>query len=243
MATEQIKTMPIDNMRRVYVFSVPVRIFHWVNAASILALIITGFLISDPPSRGGIMEAYESFWFGKVRFIHFAVGFVFFFNFLFRIYWGLVSSNRFDKWFYFIPISKNAWKEFFQVIKSDILLIKGKPHMSIGHNTLAGVTYLGLFILVLIQATLGFGIYAQMSTFWFAHLFDWVVPFMGGDMAVRHWHHIFTWLFIIFIIIHVYLVFYHDYVEGRGELSSMGGGWKFIEKETVEERIKNNYGK
>ena len=27
---------------------------------------------------------------------------------------------------------------------------------------------------------------------------------------------------------------FHDYVEGRGELSSMGGGWKFIEEEVFE---------
>jgi Ni/Fe-hydrogenase 1 B-type cytochrome subunit len=33
----------------------------------------------------------------------------------------------------------------------------------------------------------------------------------------------------------VYLVFYHDYVEGRGEISSMGGGWKFIEEDAAEE--------
>ena len=39
------------------------------------------------------------------------------------------------------------------------------------------------------------------------------------------------WFFIVFSIIHVYLVFYHDYVEGRGETSSIIGGWKFIEEE------------
>jgi hypothetical protein len=33
----------------------------------------------------------------------------------------------------------------------------------------------------------------------------------------------------------VYLVLFHDYVEGRGEISSMGGGWKFIEEEVFEE--------
>jgi Ni/Fe-hydrogenase 1 B-type cytochrome subunit len=31
-------------------------------------------------------------------------------------------------------------------------------------------------------------------------------------------------------VIHVYLVFYHDYVEGRGVISSMAGGWKFVER-------------
>ena len=42
------------------------------------------------------------------------------------------------------------------------------------------------------------------------------------------------WLFVIFTIIHVYLVFYHDYVEGRGEVSSMGGGWKFVEEDVIQ---------
>jgi len=28
-------------------------------------------------------------------------------------------------------------------------------------------------------------------------------------------------------------VFYHDYVEGHGVLSSMIGGWKFMEKEKI----------
>jgi Ni/Fe-hydrogenase 1 B-type cytochrome subunit len=42
------------------------------------------------------------------------------------------------------------------------------------------------------------------------------------------------WFFVLFAVIHVYLVFYHDYVEGRGEMSSMAGGWKFIEDEDFE---------
>lgn len=48
---------------------------------------------------------------------------------------------------------------------------------------------------------------------------------------MRQIHHWATWFFVLFSVVHVYLVFYHDYVEGRGEISSMGGGWKFIEQE------------
>ena len=59
-------------------------------------------------------------------------------------------------------------------------------------------------------------------------LFAWVVPLMGGDFAVCQWHHMMMWFFIIFAMIHVYLVCYHDYVEGRGVASSMVGGWKFV---------------
>ena len=58
-------------------------------------------------------------------------------------------------------------------------------------------------------------------------LFAWITPLIGGDFAVRQWHHIFMWFFIWFTLVHVYLVFYHDYIEGRGTTSSMVGGWKF----------------
>ena len=36
------------------------------------------------------------------------------------------------------------------------------------------------------------------------------------------------------IFSHVYLVFYHDWLEGRGEVSSMFGGYKFV----CDERLK-----
>ena len=35
-------------------------------------------------------------------------------------------------------------------------------------------------------------------------------------------------------MVHVYLVFYHDYVEGHGVMSSMVGGWKFLPLDEAE---------
>ena len=32
----------------------------------------------------------------------------------------------------------------------------------------------------------------------------------------------------------LYLVFYHDYIEQRGETSSIIGGWKFIEEDIAD---------
>jgi Ni/Fe-hydrogenase 1 B-type cytochrome subunit len=42
------------------------------------------------------------------------------------------------------------------------------------------------------------------------------------------------WAFLVFTVIHIYLVFYHDYVEGHGVMSSIVGGWKFMEKHKIE---------
>src|ERR1039457_1729709 len=70
-------------------------------------------------------------------------------------------------------------------------------------------------------------------------MFNWVVPILGGDEGVRYWHHLVLWFFVSFIIIHVYLAFYHDYIEGRGTISSIVGGWKFEREKRDEERTED----
>lgn len=214
---------------QVYVWQRPVRIYHWINAACIVILSITGYLIGAPLAIHSSAEASNQYWFGTIRFIHFTTAYVFVFNYLIRIYWGFVG-NQYAKFSNYIPHKREHWRELMDVLRIDILLIREKPLPSIGHNTLAAFSYFVMFLAFLFEVVTGFGLYAAMSKHWFPQLFAWIIPLMGGDFAVRQWHHAMMWVFIVFSLIHIYLVFYHDYVEGRGGTSSMIGGWKFIEK-------------
>jgi len=215
---------------RVYVWELPVRLYHWVNALCVVALAVTGFLIGRPLALQTSAEASFSYWFGWVRFAHFVAAFIFFFNFLGRIYWGFVG-NEYASWRNFIPYRREQLQEVGEVLKVDILQATVKPMESIGHNALAGITYFLTFLAFLFQCLTGFGLYSAMSQAWLPKMFAWVVPMMGGDFAVRQWHHMAMWFFVVFAMVHVYLVFYHDYVEGRGVISSMAGGWKFVERD------------
>lgn len=219
-------------MREVYVWELPVRLYHWVNMLCVMALCITGYIIGDPLALMKGTEAYFNYWFGTVRFIHFVSAFIFFFNFLFRIYWGF-AGNEFARWYNFIPLKRCQWKEILDVIKVDILQLTHKHIDSIGHNALASLIYFVTFLIFLLQCLTGFGMYSAMSQSFLPKMFAWIVPVMGGDMAVRQIHHILMWGFILFAIVHVYLVFYHDYIERRGVTSSMIGGWKFIEEDVI----------
>lgn len=218
--------------RRVYVWEFPVRLFHWVNATGILFLILTGFLIGNPEVLLRSNEAYQQYWFGWIRFIHFASAYIVFFNFLFRVYWGFVG-NQFARWSSFVPTKKEDLLDLWETIRIDILQLKLQGKISIGHNFLASLTYIGLFVIFLFQVSSGFALYASMSGSFIPRLFTWMIPLMGGDANVRVWHHMSMWAFVLFTIIHVYLVFYHDYVEGRGDMSSMLGGWKFEKDEEL----------
>lgn len=217
---------PAIRFNRVYVWEFPVRLYHWVNAICVMLLIGTGYIIGHPFTISYSTEAYQQYWFGTVRFIHFATAFLFFFNFFVRIYWGFVG-NRFSRWENFLPHKREQFREMIQVLKFDILQSGTHGRISIGHNSLAGLIYFGSFLVFLFQAFTGFALYSSMSASYFPSLFAGIVPLMGGDIAVRQWHHVMMWFFVVFVVVHVYLVFYHDYVEGRGTTSSMVGGWKF----------------
>ncbi len=225
--------MHYHKLRRVFVWELPVRFFHWVNALAITVLCVTGYMIGKPPAMMFGGEAYERYLFGWIRYIHFVSAYIFVFNFVFRIYWGFVG-NKYANWKNFIPTTRKYFQEMWEVLKIDIFQTKSGEHMAVGHNALAGFIYFLTFIAFGAQVITGFGLYAAMSDSWFAGLFTWVVPLFGADSGVRNLHHLFMWFFILFTIVHVYLVFYHDYVEGRGEISSMGGGWKFIEEDAFE---------
>ncbi len=216
--------------KRLYVWQLPVRLYHWINALTIVILSITGYIIGSPIAFHIPAEASFSYWFGTVRFIHFVAAFIFFFNFIFRTYWGFVG-NTYSRWYNFIPLKKKQWQEIWDVIKIDILQLTSKPIDSVGHNALASLTYFATAFIFFFQCVTGFALYADMSTSWFPKMFGWVSNLLGSDLVTRQIHHISMWGFIIFAIIHVYLVFYHDYVEKRAVTSSMIGGWKFVEEE------------
>jgi len=225
--------METKNFKRVLVWELPVRVFHWVNVFTIIALTITGFIIADPPAILSNTEAIDLHSFGIVRFVHFASAYIFFFNMLMRIYWSFVG-NQFASWRAFWPFSRKMWNNVWHVLKIDVLLFnedqEDLSNVSIGHNSVASFSYIALFILALIQVFTGFALYADMSSWWLPNLFDWVIPMFGNEFIVRTIHHITMWGFILFSIVHIYLVFYHDWLEGRGEVSSMFGGYKFVRR-------------
>jgi Ni/Fe-hydrogenase 1 B-type cytochrome subunit len=223
-------------MRPKYVWELPVRYFHWINAICIVVLAATGFVIANPPAIQSAAEASQSYWFGWVRFIHFTFAYIFLINFLIRIYWGF-AGNRYADWRNYIPYSKRHWKDMWEVIKIDVFQIKQAENPRLGHNALASFTYFLVFIAFVLQVFTGFGLYSAASDSWFASLFKWVPAVFGGDILTRDVHHWMMWFFILFALVHMYLVAYHDYIERNGIVSSMIGGWKFINKDKVEREL------
>ncbi|HFE38680.1 MAG TPA: Ni/Fe-hydrogenase, b-type cytochrome subunit, partial [Gammaproteobacteria bacterium] len=99
-----------------YVYQVPIRIWHWIQAFAILALGVSGFLIGSPPSSlSG--EASAHYQMGYIRFIHFTAAWILIIGFLGRIYWAFVG-NKHAREIFLPPIWKGEfWKEMWHEIK------------------------------------------------------------------------------------------------------------------------------
>lgn len=146
--------MQLHNLRRIFVWELPVRIYHWLNAFAILVLCVTGYLIGDPPGIMSNEEASYRFLFGWIRYIHFIAAYILTFNFLFRVYWGFVG-NRFATWNNFIPMNWTFMRKLWDVIKTDILMIKKGAYHSVGHNPLAGFFYFLTFVATVVMVFTG----------------------------------------------------------------------------------------
>ena len=156
-----VATRPAD-YRRIYVWELPVRVYHWINAVALVALCITGYLIGAPSSPFYAAQAYQQYWFGWVRFIHFLSAFVYVFNFLARLYWGFVG-NKYARWSAFFPLKRTQRQEIIEVIKADVLETQLHGPISTGHNALAGFIYFFTFLAFVFQTITGFALYSSMS--------------------------------------------------------------------------------
>ena len=218
---------------RVYVWEWPVRFYHWVTVASVAVLIATGLMIGTPPAFLSGGDASSQYWFGLVRLLHFSTAFIFMAVFLLRVYW-MFAGNAHASWRAFLPITptlfKRQVKEALQVVRIDILQLQLHPVDYLGHNALAAWSYVGIFAVTIVVSITGLALYAPMSGWWLPQLFTWVVPLMGGDQNVRFWHHLMTWAFVLFTLIHVYLAVFHEVVEAKGEISSMVSGTRFLDR-------------
>ncbi len=222
-------------LREIYVWQLPVRIFHWVNATCIFFLIISGLLIAYPPALAYTEGAEQyGFWFAYLRFTHYVLGIILIVNFGVRIYW-MFAGNKFARWNNYIPLSKRQWRGIYDTVKVDVFLLSPKPIYDIGHNSLAATTYGGIFVVMIAQAITGLCLWSPTAEIVGAHMFESLAFKLGGLMVVKQIHFYLMWLFVLFIIIHVYLVFYHDYIERSGIASSIIGGWKFIDEEVAKE--------
>ena len=233
MAAEREPGNPAPGVHvQVYVYELPVRLWHWVNALCLLLLVGSGFLIASPawPDLAG--EASDHFVMGYVRFVHFASGYVFAAAFVGRVYWALVG-NRWARELFWLPLAdRRWWAELWWQCRWYGFRVHG-PQLHLGHDPLAQlVMVLMVTVPSVFMIVTGFALYGEGSGrgSWADVLFGWITPLLGQSQGLHTWHHLGMWVLITFTLIHVYAAVREDLMSGRSLLSTMVTGYRVLRR-------------
>ena len=209
----------------VYVWEPVVRWAHWLIVVCIFVLAATGYLIGNPVllTRSGALIM------SQVKFIHYTAALVFSLSVFLRLLW-LFIGNEYASWRGLIPVSPERRKNAFETLKW-YFFFRLKSPGSIGHNALAGMAYAAIYVLCLVEILTGHALY----TLQYSGGVGWLVATFGAQ-ELRLVHHLLTYIFLMFLIHHVYSVFLCSMSERDGLVEAMFDGYKFIEEERLETR-------
>ncbi len=214
----------MDTRQPIKEWSVPIRINHWGMVISIFTLIVTGFYIAGPFTvyEG---ETVKKFFMGDVRFVHILFGVFLSFIFIWRVYLAFFSKFHAD-WKDFFAFTD--WPNTVKQLKFYALVSKEPAEHKYLYGPMQSLAYGGLMVMILFIVLtgvilMGAGYHAGLT----ALIYKMVKPFenlMGGLAMVRWIHHILTWCFILFIVVHIYMAFWYDVMFKQGTVSSMISG-------------------
>ncbi|NIA25314.1 MAG: Ni/Fe-hydrogenase, b-type cytochrome subunit [Gammaproteobacteria bacterium] len=212
---------PASEAVTIRVWELPVRVAHWTVVGTVLLLAGTGYYIGNPFLLVG---SETGFTMGLIRTIHLVAAWVFSVAIICRITWSFIG-NRWSRWDQLVPVHRERRVHMWKTLRYYLFLRK-EPPPAIGHNPLAGVIYLVVFVMFVVQIISGLALTAlanPQGLLWSTT--GWVFG-LFAIQTVRLIHHLIMWLTIAFVIQHVCSVVLFDSEEKSGVISSMLTGYK-----------------
>ncbi|MDZ4673046.1 MAG: Ni/Fe-hydrogenase, b-type cytochrome subunit [Gemmatimonadota bacterium] len=226
----------IGQYKWVYLWGAPLRAMHWIAAFAVVVLILTGFYVGRPyfmvPGEGSPTNLMS--W---ARQVHFLAAGVLVATAIIRMYW-LLAGNRYERVGALLPGGRDLMRIPTVVGYYLLVVPEEKAPRYLGHNPLQQLSYTTMYALSVLMVVTGFAMYGQADPDGFFYwAFNWVGGVFGGMQYVRFAHHITTWAFILFILMHVYLSLRADGMEKTGTVSSIisGGRWVPADEKFVDE--------
>ncbi len=238
-------------LKRYRVWDRTTRVFHWVNALTVILLMIFGTVILNAKGLGITGDAKI-----LLKELHVIVGYVFAINLFWRLVWAFIG-NRFARWGSILPIGSDYRQSFSAYIAS---LKSSEPQQYLGHNPVARLIVALFLLLLSIQAGTGL-VVAGTDIYYppFGNYFaEWVTEGDSERLAVLkpgdkthvvdaaykemrdfrkpfitvHYYLFFVLLGLIFI--HIGGVVVTEVKERNGLISAMITGEKVLDKEPVD---------
>ena len=163
----------------------PQRVMHTVNLAAVIGLGLTGWWIHTAalPQMG-------------VRWAHMTLAAILVLNMFVRIYYAYMGRHADAEQFGF---RKGDGGETAATLRY-YLFVGGAPRHRTRYNPMQKGSYLAIIALILFQLVTGMALYEPQEA-------AAVVSFFGGLALLRSIHYLVMWVFVAFVVLHVYLAF------------------------------------
>jgi Ni/Fe-hydrogenase b-type cytochrome subunit len=208
---------------RTRVWELPVRVAHWLIVLAIAVLTATGLFIHRPYLPAAGWNAFLMAW---MRFAHILAGFTLIAALVLRFYW-FFKGNLWARWTAYVPLKSDQWAGMGSMLEYYSFLRFTPVHRT-GHNALAALTYLVIYILLVVEVLSGVALLARVAhSPGVSELIGWVPKLLAMEY-VRELHFFLMFAFLAFAIFHVYLSILVGIEEQNGLMDSIFSGFKFV---------------
>lgn len=209
------------------IFSPAIRVFHWLRALSILILVITGFYLAWPflvaPESSDVLVQ------GWIRFAHIVCGFILTAVTIARAYLFFFSKDDIERRSYRDVFNINSWVDNIKAY-----LWQGHSVKEGVYGPLQCVTYLAITLVIVFICITGLIMHANVYHEGLGGLLwepaSWLTAQYGGLAMVRLIHHYLMWVFIIFLLVHVYMAVWSGIRFKHNSVDSIVSGYDYHKK-------------
>lgn len=185
----------------VYVYELPVRLWHWTMAACIFTLFVSGYFIEHPSYASNMALIVKT---------HYSAGLILCIAMACRLLWAFFG-NVVSRQIFIVKIWQKSWWQGLWDNLKWYAFRTTKPDVRLGHNPLAQVAMFCIILVIFFMCFSGLGIYqAKMYSGPIINKFHFMEDFiyaMGGnglDLVVLH--RLGMILIVAFVMIHLYMV-------------------------------------
>lgn len=199
--------MPTSQIKRLLVWSKPLRVCHWSLTLATLLLLSTGWLIRWAPERAD-----------QVQDFHY-LGAALLMAALAARLWLLFAGKGNDLLHNLLP-NRHRRGQALEVLRSYLTLGKLPLPRWYAHNPLWGPLYLLLFAVLLVQLGTGLLLLNQVT--------------LLGGISLRSLHYWGYLLILVFTLLHLAAVFFHDAKGTSDDISGMVNGHRLFTIEPLQ---------
>lgn len=208
----------------VKVWDWPTRVLHWTNMTLVLGLILLHFIAEFGEEYLKIDEDLLE----PVNKLHAIFGHVLILTVFLRIVWGFFG-NQYARFSDMSPLRSGQRQAIIKNIKWYLGGFRGEPAEAKGHDPLASIFYVILFIVLIVMSLTGLVLSGTEFEFWPG---AWIAGLFGNAQAIEdiaeEAHEAGFFYMIFFIAAHMIGLVAHELKAKTGLFSSMIHGRKYF---------------